>query len=163
MMTIKTYDPAMQPAVETCFKSCVAALGWEYQPSGRHADIVNIGGVYMKHGCFWCLFEDETLIGMVAARCLDEQSGVAEIKRLYVLPEYQGRGYGGLLFGHALDYVKAQGYKTVRADTRRDRAASLYLLGKYRFRQVEKYNENAFAELYFELDLAAQPVTPWAP
>jgi len=57
------------------------------------------------------------------------------------------------LFKYALDYVKAQGYRIVRVDTRHNRAASLHLIDKHRFRPVECYNDNAFAEFYFELDL----------
>jgi GNAT superfamily N-acetyltransferase len=143
----------MQPALESCFKACVGALGWEYLPDGRHSDMVNIENAYMRRGCFWCLFDGDKLIGMAAAHCIDDENNVAELKRLYVLPEYQGNGYGGMLFEYAFNYVKQQGYRTVRVDSRRDRAASLHLIDKHRFRQVERYNDNLFAELYFELDL----------
>jgi putative acetyltransferase len=153
MTTIKTYDPSMQSAIEACFKACVEALGWAYQPDGRHSDIVNIETAYMRHGRFWCLFVGDELIGVVAIHCLDNDNRIAELKRLYVLPERQGKGYGGLLFGLAMDYTKEQGYRIIRADTRHDRAASLHLIDKYRLRRIERYNENAFAELYFELDL----------
>ena len=107
----------------------------------------------MRHGRFWCLFEGDELIGMVAARCIDEEKVIAELKRLYILPECQGKGYGGLLFELAMDYTKEQGYRIIRADTRHDRASSLHLIDKYRFRQIDRYNDNEFAELYFELDL----------
>ena len=153
MPCIKIYDKSMQPALETCFKACVCTLGWEYQPEDRHSDIVNIEDIYLRHGSFWCLFRGEELIGMVAVRCFENDNSVAELKRLYVLPDYQGKGYGGMLFKHALDYAKKQGFKTVRADTRQDRAASLHLISKHRFRQIERYNNNAFAELFYELDL----------
>ena len=153
MLAIKIYDPFMQPALVSCFKACVEALGWEYQPNGRHSDIENIEDVYMRRGCFWCLFQDDALLGMAAARCIDSESNIAELKRLYVLPEHQSKGYGGILFKHALDYVKEQGYRIVRVDTRHDRSASLHLIEKYRFRRVERYNDNEFAELYFELNL----------
>ena len=153
MITVKTYDPAMQTALEACFKACMEALGWDYQPNGRHSDINNIVNTYMCHVCFWCLFDGDELIGMVATRWLDSVNKIAELKRLYVLPEYQGKGYGGLLFKLALEYTKEQGYKIILADTRHDRAASRYLIDKYRFRQIERYNNNEFAELYFELDL----------
>ena len=152
-MTIKIYEPTMQSAVEVCFKVCAETLGWEYQPNGRHSDIVKIEETYMKHGCFWCLYENDNLIGMAAARCIDNDKKIAELKRLYVLPEYQGKGYGGMLFKYALDYVKEQGYRIVRVDTRHDRTASLHLINKHRFRRIEQYNNNEFAELYFELDL----------
>ena len=153
MITIQIYNPAMQPALESCFKSCVEALGWEYQPFGRHSDIAAIEETYMRNGRFWCIFDDDELIGTAAARCIDNKNRIAELKRLYVLPEQQGKGYGGLLFKIALGYVKEQGYRTVRVDTRHDREASLHIIDKYRFRRVEKYNDNSFAGLYFELDL----------
>ena len=150
--TVKIYEPTMQPELESCFKTCVEALGWEYMPDGRHSDMVNIEDAYMRSGRFWCLFKDGRLIGMIAARCIDSENKVAELKRLYVLPEYQGNGYGGMLFEHALEYVKEQKYGTVRVDTRRDRAASLRLVSKHGFRNAERYNDNEFAELYFELE-----------
>ena len=58
-----------------------------------------------------------------------------------------------MLFKNALDYVKEQGYRSVRVDTRYDQAASLHLIKKYQFRRIERYNNNEFAELYFELDI----------
>jgi len=131
------------------------SLGWEYRPGDRHSDILNINDTYMRHGCFWCLYEGDDMIGMVAARRIDEENNVAELKRLYVLPEYQGLGYGDMLFKTALDYVKERGYGAVRLDTRGDRSASLHLIEKYGFRRIEQYNDNEFAELYFELDLRA--------
>jgi len=145
---IKVYDSSMQPAVEKCFQNCVEALGWKYELNGRHSDMRNIEEVYER---FWCLFEDGELIGMIAVRCIDEANNVAELKRLYVLPQYQGKGYGDLLFKHALDYTRMQGYSIVRADTRHDRSASRHLMEKYGFKPIESYNENEFAELYYEL------------
>jgi len=153
MVTIKTYDPSMQEAIEKCYKTCLDALGWEYHPEDRHNDMVNIEEVYMRRGCFWCLFHGDEIIGMAAARCIDEKNNIVELKRLYVLPQYHGNGYGDYLFTNALDYVRAQGYKAVRLDTQLDRAASLHLIEKHQFRRIEQYNDNEFAELFFELKL----------
>jgi len=93
MVTIKTYEPVMQTAVESSFSDCMKALGWDYQPHGRHSVILAIEETYM-------------------------------------------------------------GYSALRADTQRGRAASRHLMEKYRFRQIERYNKNEFAELYYELDLS---------
>ena len=153
MTTLKIYDPSRQAEVEACFRACVGALGWAYEPEGRHADMVNIEDTYMRHGRFWCLFEGERLVGTVALRGLDERGRVAEMKRLYVLPACQGKGYGGLLFETALHWAKASGFQILRLDTRQDRSASRHLIEKHRFRRIEQYNENAFAELFYELDL----------
>ena len=42
-----------------------------------------------------------------------------EICRLFVLPEYQGKGYGRLLLDHAVAYAKEQKYNKICLDTRK--------------------------------------------
>jgi GNAT superfamily N-acetyltransferase len=108
----------------------------------------------MNGGMFWCLFDGDVLIGTVAIRRIGDNDSVCEMKRLYVLPEYQGNGYGELLFRTALKFAKASGVKIVRLDTRHDRSASRHIIEKHRFRQIEQYNQNAFAELFYELNLS---------
>lgn len=153
MAELRVYSPDLQGAVERVFAECIDALGWAYEPDGRHHDILEIEEVYMKTGCFWCLFEGADLIGMVAVREIESTPKTAEIKRLYLLPARQGNGYGGLLFDTALDYARRSGFQKVCLDTRRDRSATQHMAQKYGFHAIPQYNENAFAELFFELDL----------
>ena len=153
MPDLKKYDSSMQKSVEAFFAACFPALGWDYEPEGRHSDIVRIDEVYMCRGMFWCLFDGGNLIGTVAVRSLDEADKAAEMKRLYLLPEYQGKGYGGLLFETALNWAKASEFQLLRLDTRHDRYASRYLIEKHRFRRIGQYNKNDFAELFYELNL----------
>jgi len=153
MPEIRQYKPTMKFAVLSCFRACVEALGWDYDPQGKHADMLDIGGTYMKGGNFWCLCEDGAIVGTAAVRPIGEGNRAAEMRRLYVLPEYQGRGYGGMLFRHALDYAKEAGFRSIRLSTRHDRQAALRLIEKHRFRKIELYGGNNFAELFFELDL----------
>ena len=153
MLELKQYDPSVQKSIEAFFVVCFPALGWDYEPEGRHSDIVHINDVYMRYGMFWCLFDKSDLIGTVAIRSLNEANKVAEMKRLYLLPEYQGNGYGALLFKTALSWAKASGFQVLRLDTRLDRSASRHLIEKHRFRRIEQYNENELAELFYELNL----------
>ena len=150
---ILPYTPSMQPLIEDFCKECFDALGWTYEPLGRHGDLVNIEKAYMSQGCFWCMIVDESLVGIVAVHPLDEHHIAAEMKRLYISPRHQGLGYGGVLFDLAIQYAIDEGYQCIRVDTRRDRAAALRLIEKYGFAEIEKYNNNGFSELYFELQL----------
>ena len=143
----------MRNDIEKFYQKCFDDLGWEYQPYGRHSDILNIDEEYLKNGCFWCLYDDGKLIGTVAVRMIDFENKAAELKRLYILSDYQNKGYGDLLFNTALDFVKETGYKKVFADTQKGRHAARHLIKKYGFHETEKYNDNDFAELFFELDL----------
>jgi len=153
MLDIKIYNPQMQGEIETFFIKCFQDLGWEYEPNGRHYDIVNIEQIYMQSGCFWCLYENERLIGTIAVRTIDSDNKIAELMRLYILEDAQGKGYGNLLFDLAIKYVKDNNYSKICASTRTDRSASRHLMHKYGFKEIPKYNDNKFAELFLELNL----------
>lgn len=148
-----TYEAHMQPDIETFYRECFEALGWGYEPFGRHCDTVNIPEAYQKSGQFWCLYDGKKLVGTVAVRTIDAGSRTAELKRLYVSESRRGEGFGNLLFKTALRFAKNTGFAKICADTRRDRDASQHLMRKHGFREIPKYNDNAFAELFFELDL----------
>ena len=74
----------------------------------RHADVADVEQYYMRNGCFWCLFDNEVLIGTVAVRIIDIDNKVVELKRMFILPECQGKGYGRLLLEYAIDYAREQ-------------------------------------------------------
>jgi len=147
------YDSAMQADIEAFYAECFTALGWRYKPEGRHSDIVNIPKEYLAHGQFWCLYDAGELVGTAAIRTINTEKRTAEMKRLYVLPARQGKGFGGMLFEAALNYAKASDFKKLCADTRRDRGASQHLMKKHGFMEIAKYNDNEFAELFFEVEL----------
>jgi len=153
ILNLKIYENGMQHDIEKFYQKCFSDLGWEYQPQGRHSDTLNIQKEYLQKGCFWCLYDGEILIGTVAVRTIDFKNKTAEMKRLYVLSDYQGKGYGNLLFKTALDYAKKNGYTKICTDTKKSRSASRHLMRKYNFKEIDRYNDNNFAELFFELDL----------
>ena len=74
-------------------------------------------------------------------------------KRMFVLPEYQGRGYGRLLLEHAITYSQKQKYQKMCLDTRKQFSVAQHLYRSNGFQETEKYNDNDRAELYFELVL----------
>ena len=153
VIEINIYKFEMQQDIECFYKKCFSDLGWGYDPHGRHSDIINIYGSYMSNGCMWCMYNNKQLIGTVAVRTIDAGNKVAEMKRLYVLKEYQGNGYGRILFETALNYAKDNKFNKICDDTMNDRNASQHLMRKYGFREVQRYNDNQFAELFFELEI----------
>jgi len=107
----------------------------------------------MKSGCFWCLIDNGNIIGTVAIRIIDDDNRIVELKRMFVLPEYQGRGYGRLLLEHAITYSQKQKYQKMCLDTRKQFSAAQHLYRSVGFQETDKYNDNEHAELYFELTL----------
>jgi GNAT superfamily N-acetyltransferase len=66
-------------------------------------------------GIFYLLNVDDSLAGMGGLRFL--VPGVAEIKRVYVRPEFRGMKLGELILDRLLSDACAFRYKTVRIDT----------------------------------------------
>lgn len=152
-MEIQIFKSDMQPSVDDFFEKCFSAVGIPYSPVDRHADIADVEANYMQSGCFWCLFDNDVLIGTVAIRIIDAANKVVELKRMFVLPEYQGKGYGRFLLNHAIDYAGKQQYRKICLDTRKQFSAAQHLYRSSGFLETEKYNDNDKAELYFELML----------
>lgn len=152
-MEIITFKSNMQQSVGDFFEKCFSAVGIPYSPMDRHADIADVEQYYMRNGCFWCMFDNEVLIGTVAVRIIDIDNKVLELKRMFILPEYQGKGYGRLLLEYAIDYARKQQYNRICLDTRKQFSAAQHLYRSSGFQETEKYNDNERAELYFELVL----------
>jgi len=54
-------------------------------------------------------------VGTGALRKLEE--GVAEIKNMYIKPDYRGHGYGKQMLDKLIEAAKVFGYETLRLDT----------------------------------------------
>jgi ribosomal protein S18 acetylase RimI-like enzyme len=105
---------------------------------------------------------DGRTAGVVALRPLaDDGSGLCEMKRLYVRPEFRGCGIGRILAERVIAEAAEAGYKRMRLDSisgKMERAIAMYReLG---FRETEPYyNSPVGHTLFMELALAARALT----
>lgn len=76
--------------------------------------------------------------------------GVDELKRMWVDPVCRGAGLGARLLRHLEDVVRARGHRVVRLDTNGTLTEAVALYEHAGYRRVERYNDNPYAELYFE-------------
>jgi putative acetyltransferase len=91
--------------------------------------------------------------GCVALHKIDDQ--VCEMKRLYVRPQFRGKGLGKALAEQVINEAREIGYKKLRLDTvepvMRTAVAMYRQLG---FREIAPYRENPIeGALYMELEL----------
>lgn len=103
-------------------------------------DMDNISAHYREpSGTFLVLMDDLRIVGTGAIRRLDEQT--CELKRMWFLSAYRGKGYGTRMSELLFDFARAAGYRLERLDTvpLLEAANKLYLrLGFYR---IERYND----------------------
>ncbi|MEL7532481.1 MAG: GNAT family N-acetyltransferase, partial [Bacteroidota bacterium] len=112
-----------------------AALG-NYQ-----AELASLPGKYAPpQGCLLLAHDQKQAVGCVAFQSLGEQ--ICEMKRMFVLPDYQAQGIGFRLVERLLEEARKAGYQFMRLDTHphMQRAAKLYQsMGFY---PIKRYNQN---------------------
>jgi ribosomal protein S18 acetylase RimI-like enzyme len=113
-----------------------------YQTSWPLHDIDNFKASYLdKDGIFLVMSDHGEIIGTGALRRLDETA--CEIKRLWLLPAYQGQGLGYRMVTELLKIAREKGYTKVRLETSpafQQRAYQFYLrLGFY---EIPRYGDD---------------------
>ncbi|HEV3001583.1 MAG TPA: GNAT family N-acetyltransferase, partial [Solirubrobacteraceae bacterium] len=78
------------------------------------------------------------------------EDGVAEIKRMYVVPEARGRGVARALLGALEDAARSLGYERVRLDVGPKQPAAEHLYRSAGYREIADYNGNYQASFWGE-------------
>jgi putative acetyltransferase len=99
-------------------------------------------------GCLLVATQGDATIGIVGLKPL--MPGVAEIKRLYVLPDARGAGLGRILTERAIAEARVKSYERVRLDTHRpSMGAAISLYRKLGFVEIPPYGPNPDGQFAF--------------
>lgn len=79
---------------------------------------------------------------------------IGEIKRMYVVPAWRGRGAGAQLLAALEDAARDLGLATVRLDTGPKQAGARHLYEKSGYTSIDNYNGNDHAAFWGEKSLA---------
>lgn len=102
----------------------------------------------------------DRLVGCGFLRLLGKGDG--ELKRLYVMPEAQGRGLGRRLVQERIDAARQMGLSRLFTDTVRGNMPMLSLYASLGFREIPRYEGNANGPdlapylVYLDLDISDQ-------
>jgi ribosomal protein S18 acetylase RimI-like enzyme len=91
---------------------------------------------------------DGKAAGCIALKPLEQ--GVCEMKRLFVRPEFRGRGLGPGLAGRIIEEARIIGYSVMRLDTikgQMDNAIALYT--RLGFTETSPYYNNPIPDAYY--------------
>ena len=121
--------------------------------AGFEEELRNLERVYgPPGGTFLLLRQEGQTEGCVALRNLGD--GICEMKRLYLRPEYRGKGLGRMCAERIIQAAREMGYATVRLDTLPIMRAAIDLYRSMGFYEIDAYAENPVkGALCMELEL----------
>jgi putative acetyltransferase len=108
------------------------------------SDLDNLRSHYFdNNGTFLVLIDEGRVVGSGAIRRLNND--ICEVKRMWFLKAYRGRGLGTKMAQMLLDFARKKGYKKVRLDTtdEQKQAQAIQLYQRLGFYFIERYNDSS--------------------
>lgn len=148
MYEMKKYSKDLQSDLINFYRIVLPESGRELDLNGRHKVFNNIDLYYDK---FWCLCDDNKLIGTVGLKSIDKEK--CELKALYLYKSYHGQGLGYMLLSKAIECAKQEGYSEIYLDTLSTSERAIRLYKSVGFEETNRYNDNQVADVFMVLKL----------
>jgi ribosomal protein S18 acetylase RimI-like enzyme len=149
-------SPKQIAAIRELFLEYAQSLGFSLCFQSFDKELAGLPGDYAPpEGRLLLATYEGTLAGCVALHKLD--TGICEMKRLYVRPQFRGKGLGRALAERIITDAQQIGYKQLRLDTVEPMMrAAVAMYRQLGFREIAPYRENPIAgALYMELTISS--------
>ncbi len=121
------------------------------EEEGELKDIDDFQQVYdQNRGLFLVVLDDGKLVGTGALKRMDKAT--AELKRLWLLEEYQGRGIGYQVVMRLFEFARENRYPVIRLQTSPEQIRAISFYKRLGFREIKPYNHKT-GELSMEINL----------
>jgi GNAT superfamily N-acetyltransferase len=157
MRVIQVKSPGEVEEIKRLFREYETLLGVDLSFQSFEDELAALPGKYAPpSGALLIAVDGERTAGCVALRKKEE--GVCEMKRLFVRPQFRGRGLGRRLAARIIDEALGRGYSTMLLDTLDRLRVAMKLYQSLGFVETEPYYCNPLrGVVYWKLDLRGRP------
>lgn len=150
-------DPAAREATRRYFAELDARFPTGFDPGGP--DPAEPGAVYVV-----AMSDGEPVAYGGVRPVPGVGQGTGEIKRMWVDAGWRGAGLGSRLLRHLEGIAAELGFSRIVLDTNGTLHEAIAMYERAGYRQIERYNDNPYAEAFFTKTLAPRrPTGPTAP
>ena len=152
-MRIRSATNADADAVRNLVFGVLDEYGLRAEHKGVDADLFDLEANYIARGGMFEVVEDERgrLIGTVGL--YPKGHGVAELRKMYLIPEARGQGIGKKLMDRLLDQARTLGFHRIELETASVLVEAIGLYRRYGFRPINPEHLAARCDQAFALDL----------
>ncbi|MEJ7635487.1 GNAT family N-acetyltransferase [Aeromicrobium sp.] len=141
-------SPSARTAIGAYLRELDETFAAGFDVAEAAADEEALGG---RTGRFVVASSDGVAVGCGGLQALAD--GAAEIKRMWVHPQWRGKGLAGRLLRRLESEALAMGHDVVRLDTNRALTAAIAMYRAAGYVEVQPYNDNPYADHWFEKSL----------
>jgi N-acetylglutamate synthase-like GNAT family acetyltransferase len=151
--TLRRATNANLPGVWTLISCVLRSYGLTANPQTTDKDLVDIEANYWSmKGAFFVLLDGGEVIGTVALH--RETDTVCELCRMYLAPQYRGRGLGRRLLESAVCEAKQRGFKEMHLKTASVLVEAISLYQRAGFSAVEGAEAGGNCDLVMRRNLS---------
>jgi putative acetyltransferase len=122
-----------------------------FEAKGALEDMDHLREHYFdNNGIFLAALDGDRVIGSGAIRRLDETT--AELKRMWLLNDYHGKGIGYQLATHLFDFARTHGYRRIVLQTSPEQIRAITFYHRLGFYEIPCYNDD-LNEISMQFDL----------
>lgn len=136
MAVLRKAKPGEEASILSLVGTVLSGYGLKADPPGTDRDLSDLDRFYFSNRGWFCVLTDaDRIVGSYGILRISDK--VCELRKMYLLPEYQGRGLGRSMMEDALKRAAELGYTEIVLETNTllDKAIRLYL--KYGFEEYD--------------------------
>jgi putative acetyltransferase len=117
--TVRPWEVADRQAVAEVIGVVLAEYGLDWEPEGADRDVLEIEKYYLETGgAFWTLLNPVgQVIGSAGYHPISRSVGAVEIRKMYLLRAYRGKGLGRYILGELEKSIKSRGFQEIWIET----------------------------------------------
>lgn len=157
--TIRPIEPRDDAAIARIIRTVLESFEMTGEGSAiRDREVDSMNSAYSSPGSRYLVVErDGRTVGGAGFGCLNQGDGtIAELRKMYLLPEARGCGMGRRLLSAVLNEARLAGYKTMYLETIHKMAAARGLYESFGFKPRESplgCTGHTDCEIWYTLDL----------
>jgi GNAT superfamily N-acetyltransferase len=105
------------------------------------SDLSNREKFYPPTGRFYLTYYKGDIAGVGCLKKLEE--GVGEVQRMYVLPDFRGKGVGRAIVNQLIDEARSLGYRRLKLESLEFLKAAHALYRSVGFHEIDPYADNS--------------------